>query len=165
MLTIKNHSNPQPATLDWPEGTTLQYTYHPNKTTGKPYYIEAFTKQPYTMFTAHGKTLKEVETLAWKSYRKAIECENHEWEARNYRNGAGFCKHCNLFRSGVLPIKEKCAICNERTYYTYYIDWYCEEHSEEGLKIDYPKLLAMPDSTDKRMKLSRIKFLMEEDED
>ena len=42
----------------------------------------------------------KAEDQAWIKYRKIINCKGHELERRGYKNGAGFCKHCNLFVCG-----------------------------------------------------------------
>lgn len=83
-------------------------------------------------FRGEGPSLEEAETKAWEKYVASRACANHEWEARGYTNGGGFCKHCNTFGSNVFSgeqLGQLCATCNEGTTYINYEDqWWCKEH-------------------------------------
>jgi hypothetical protein len=80
-------------------------------------FFEAFPRNPDTFIRGEGKTVEEAEQSAWSQYQKIIQCKNHEFEARGYENGAGFCKHCNLFMGGVFEPTERCFFCNCLTFY------------------------------------------------
>ena len=104
---------------------------------GEPYttaFFEAFPRNPNTFLRGEGKTVEEAETAAWAKFQKYQACPGHEFEKRGYTNGAGFCKHCNMFGSNVFPPWEKCVICGDLTYYTVSKtnDWYCENHKEQN---------------------------------
>jgi hypothetical protein len=62
-------------------------------------FFEAFTKEPDTFIRGEGSSVEEAEADAFQKYERYRACENHEFERRKYRNGAGFCKHCGLFKS------------------------------------------------------------------
>jgi hypothetical protein len=96
-------------------------------------FFEAFPKEPSTFIRGEGKTVEEAEQSAWKQYQKFKSCPEHEFERRNYKNGAGLCKHCGLFNSKAFDPLYKCVICGIPTYYTCDVDknWYCEDHSSQ----------------------------------
>lgn len=79
-------------------------------------FFEAFPKEPSTFIRGEGKTVEEAEDSAWKQFQKITACTKHEFEAKGYTNGCGFCKHCGLFGIDVLPITEKCVVCGVPTY-------------------------------------------------
>lgn len=66
-----------------------------------------------------GATLEESEKDAWEKTQVIVNCVGHDFVARGYTNGAGFCKHCNKFESGVFAPKELdqyCWVCGKETY-------------------------------------------------
>jgi hypothetical protein len=160
-LIIRNMTSPKPAAHAWPGDTQLQYTYHPNGRKDTPYYIEVFPTNPSTMITGRGQNLMEAETAAWNRYIKTIGCNNHEWEKRGYRNGAGFCIHCNLFQSKVFEPSENCHLCNIPTFYTHYLHFYCETHADQGQILDLEELQQLPETPENVMKIKRILSIIE----
>lgn len=102
-------------------------------------FFEAFPNNPDTFIRGEGINIVEGEENAWDQFEKIKNCKGHELERRNYRNGAGFCKHCGLFISDAFDPLEKCCICGTSTYYTYDKDdnWYCPEHEREMLPDKY----------------------------
>lgn len=61
-------------------------------------YFEAFPEVPIkTFIRGEGKTIEDAEKDAWEKYERIKLCPEHEFERKGYTNGAGFCKHCNLF--------------------------------------------------------------------
>jgi len=92
-------------------------------------FFEAFPKSPNTFIRGEGKTIEEAEAQAWVKFEKVRECEEHEFETRGYTNGAGFCKHCNMFETDVFEPTEECCICSKKTYYTQDNEnnWYCKD--------------------------------------
>lgn len=95
-------------------------------------FVEAFPKKPSTFIRGEGKTVHDAERSAWEQYQRILSCKKHEFERRGYRNGAGLCKHCNLFSSKIFESSEKCFICSKPTYNVSDVDdnWYCDEHEE-----------------------------------
>ena len=93
-------------------------------------FVEAF---PDTFIRGEGATIKEAEDSAWAKYQRRVSCPGHEWEPRNYKNGAGFCKFCNTFQSRVFTPGDlglSCHICGVPTYWSREDDkFFCEEHA------------------------------------
>lgn len=94
-------------------------------------FLEAFPNNPDTFIRGEGATVEEAEKNAWEQLQRYRSCKKHEFERRGYENGAGFCKHCGLFKSKAFEPLTKCKICGKPTYYTSDINgnYYCEEHS------------------------------------
>jgi hypothetical protein len=92
-------------------------------------FFEAFPRNPDTIIRSEGKNIEEAEEKAWARLQKITSCTGHEYERRGYKNGAGFCKHCNLFTSNVFEPDEECYLCKNKTYYGQTRDkqWYCED--------------------------------------
>lgn len=97
-------------------------------------FVEAF---PGTFIRGEGPTIQEAEDSAWAQYERRIQCPGHEWEARNYKNGAGFCIHCGTFGSQVFTPEDlglSCKVCGIPTYWSREITdegefFYCPEHA------------------------------------
>ncbi len=106
-------------------------------------FFEAFPNDPSTFIRGEGSSIEEAEEQAWNEFIKIKSCTNHEFERRHYRNGAGICKHCNLFNSKAFDPTTKCCICDKPTCYTQDINdkWYCEEHKDNMLEEDTPEWL------------------------
>jgi len=78
-------------------------------------YFEAFLKNPNTFVRGKGKTIEEAEKDAFAEYEKIINCPGHEFERRDYTNGAGICKHCGMFNSKAFEPIAKCCKCGKPT--------------------------------------------------
>jgi hypothetical protein len=95
-----------------------------------------------------GETPEDCENAAWATYQLALYCSGpggvHAWEPRGYSNGAGFCVHCNTFKSDVFTgegLGQHCEICQVGTTY----DWEkndagdvvfrCKEHHVRSEKM------------------------------
>lgn len=92
-----------------------------------------------------GEAPESCEEVAWTKYQVALHCSDgsgaHDWEARSYRNGAGFCSRCNTFGSQVFTgeqLGQLCKICGAGTTYHWHKDeatgaevFLCEEHYVE----------------------------------
>lgn len=67
-------------------------------------FVEAF---PGTFLRGEGPTIAAAEDAAWAKYQALAACPafpNHgPFEARQYRNGAGFCTQCGGWFAKVLP--------------------------------------------------------------
>lgn len=120
--------NPYPCLMSWPQDCFVQCggsglvfpAGHADKVLGKDAkdplknLVEAIT-DPKTYETAffeafpgpggflrgEGKTIEEAEASAWRQFRRHEDCPGHEFEKRGYKNGAGFCKHCKMFKTKV----------------------------------------------------------------
>jgi hypothetical protein len=62
---------------------------------------EAFPRNPDTFLRGEGATVQEAEQKCFEHYQRILACPGHEFERGKYQNGAGICKHCRLFLSGV----------------------------------------------------------------
>lgn len=86
----------------------------------RPYYttafFEAFPRSPNTFIRGEGETVAAAEEAAWRKFQKATGCPGHEFEARGYTNGLGFCKHCNMSQIGVMPPSVSCVGCGQLVY-------------------------------------------------
>ena len=103
-------------------------------------FVEAFPNNPSTFIRGEGKTVEEAETDAWLQFQKVIQCVTHEFERRNYTNGAGFCKHCGLFKGKAFKPNQFCVVCqkptNQKTDKNG--NWYCKDHPvPEELKSEW----------------------------
>lgn len=102
-----------------------------------------------------GETPQECEESCWKQYQKALNCPagEHEWEARDYRNGAGFCKHCGTFKADAFTgeqLGQFCHICGVGTTYSWKdapdgVVFSCKEHHVLDKESPLAKLLSDDD--------------------
>jgi hypothetical protein len=68
-------------------------------------FFEAFPGD--TFIRGEGKTVAEAEAHAFAQFIRFSACSGHDFERRNYTNGAGFCKHCGMFKGKAFePIPE-----------------------------------------------------------
>ena len=98
----------------WPEDTVVQWgvggLVFRDEDKGGNYvtaFFEAFPKDPDTFIRGEGATVAEAEENAFAQFEKYLACPGHEFERRGYINGAGFCKHCDLFAGSIfeeLPV-------------------------------------------------------------
>lgn len=100
-----NHHGHTPV-CEWPADCTVQWGARGvvlrRQENGGSYntaFFEAFPTKPKTFIRGEGSTIEEAERSAFGQFEKFQACPNHEFERRNYTNGAGFCKHCGLFNS------------------------------------------------------------------
>jgi hypothetical protein len=114
---------------DWPDGTFTQGgNVRRDRGNGVEdlVFIETFPRDPSTYLRGEGATYAAAEAIAWARWEKIVACPAvaargvHEFETRGYRNGAGFCRTCNLFQGKVFDLREigsVCVVCAE-PYYT-----------------------------------------------
>jgi hypothetical protein len=116
----------------WPEHCFVQCGDRGIVLRAKGSYQTAFFEAcpPETFIRGEGKTIPEAEADAWKQYQRILACPGHEFERRGYDNGAGFCKHCNMFKGNAFEPLHNCAVCGVATYHTHDTNgnWYCLEH-------------------------------------
>ncbi|MGU8718568.1 hypothetical protein ACV3RR_03800 [Clostridium perfringens] len=129
MRTIRTNSNKEYKLLfDWKDFGICCNEDLVNKTA----FFEVYPNNPNTYLRVEGKSLSEAEIKAWEQYQKILNCPKHEFERRNYKNGAGFCKYCGLFNSNAFEPVTKCHICGRKTNYSYDKDnnYYCKAHAD-----------------------------------
>lgn len=121
----------------------IDYSPKPHYTTA---FFEAFTNNPDTFIRGEGETVEMAEQNAWDKFQRYVKCPGHDFERRDYKNGAGFCKHCGMFKSKAFEPLTKCCVCEKPTYHS--CDkinlWYCEEHQHmipEENKTDINKMV------------------------
>lgn len=133
----------------WPETTIVS--------AGKGLVFRRGTRESYrTLFIevyppgasiirGEGETFEACENAAWTKYQNALSCPasedgSHQWVPRGHKNGAGFCAHCNTFKSKAFTgqdLGQFCDTCGVGT--TYHWDtnaageeiFLCEEHTPE----------------------------------
>jgi hypothetical protein len=124
----------------WPADCFVQWgssgvvlSRNPNKESYRTAFFEAFPNDPPTFIRGEGATVAAAEVAAFAKWEKYLSCLGHEFERRDYRNGAGFCKHCGLFRSGAFEPLETCCICNTPTFHSLTTDgrWWCVERKAQ----------------------------------
>ena len=101
---------------DWPMDTVWNFNFF--KSDGP--YVEVFINSPKnaeTFDAAYGETFEECEDILWKRYQNYINCV-HEFSRNSpkgvhYSNGAGFCKHCGMFRSEAFEPETICEECGK----------------------------------------------------
>ncbi len=108
-------------------------------------FFEAMPKDPRTFIRGEGASVKEAEANAYDKFTRATKCDGHEFERRKYRNGAGFCKHCDMFCSNAFEPIDKCSVCDTPTNYSRDKNglMYCEEHRSEMKKEDQPEWMNL----------------------
>lgn len=89
----------------------------------KPSYVTAFVEcfPPGSFIRGEGETVAEADDACWAKLQAYLGCTAHEWEARSYKNGAGFCIHCGQFGSQVFTAEQlglRCTTCQEPTFHT-----------------------------------------------
>jgi hypothetical protein len=121
---------------EWPEDCFVQGGHsgvvlgNATKPGYKTAYFEAF---PDVFIRGEGPTLEEAEDVCWAKYERQTSCPGHEYEPRGYKNGGGWCKHCNQFKGKVFTPEDlglKCKDCGVWTYWSRVDDdFYCELHA------------------------------------
>lgn len=143
--------------FDWPEDCKVQGgdkgIVFDKKAEGGSYrtsFFEAFPRNPDTFIRGEGKSMQEAEQKAWEKYQRYLACPaDHEdpdnFERRGYKNGAGFCKECGLFRGKMFEPTEKCHNCGTATYYTSdkHGRYWCEDCSDQIPEEDLSELQKM----------------------
>ena len=100
-------------------------------------FFEAFPRNPKTFIRGEGATIADAERAAFAKFERYSACAKHEFERRGYTNGAGFCKHCEMFASKVFEPSTRCLVCDKPTDWTHGTDergrthWFCEDHEAE----------------------------------
>jgi hypothetical protein len=116
-----------PAQHPWPAETFLQggTSGVVLRRTGGGYrtaFVEAHS-DTLGFLRGEGATWQEAEDDAWAKARRVLSCpgpNGHDWEARGYTNGCGFCRYCGRFGTGVFTAEELgslCAVCGTPTFW------------------------------------------------
>lgn len=144
-----NHAAKHP----WPAETTVSagtgVVFRRNTKAGEPRSYNTLFMEVYppgaAFIRGEGDSPETCEDAAWTKYQLALNCSDgsgsHDWEARGYQNGAGFCSRCNTFGSQVFTgeqLGQLCRICGVGTTYHWHTnesaggaEFLCEEHYEE----------------------------------
>lgn len=132
----------------WPDGCTIQWgsngvVLSREKGSYRTAFFEAFPGNPETFIRGEGKTIADAESKAWARYEKILACAEHAFERRGYRNGAGICAKCEMFKSKAFEPMEICRRCGKPTYFTYDTKnrWWCEECAPHIPANDVPEHL------------------------
>lgn len=124
-----HHRGTVPAQHPWPEdieclqGGGDGVVFGGKEGSYRTAFVEASDKR-FGFIRGEGATVALAEDAAWAKAQKAMGCPGHEYEARGYTNGCGFCKHCGRFATKVFTLAEVgslCAACGEPTDYTHVI--------------------------------------------
>ena len=93
----------------WPEDMTVQggsrgVVFTDN---GQGTYVTAFVEAfpGGTFLRGEGESIAEAELDCYRQYEVFVSCEHGPFEARNYRNGSGFCLSCGSWLCDVLPVQ------------------------------------------------------------
>lgn len=144
-------------TRPWPEHWLVQgsgggLVVRRDRSTYRTAFFEVFPDEPSTFVRGEGATLTEAEDAAWEQVQRIVTCPQHEFETRGYTNGAGLCRHCDLFASGVFDVADvgvPCVVCGERTNYSQVAgSWYCRRHApsrEQRVRLRAQAAAASPD--------------------
>jgi hypothetical protein len=95
--------------------------------------FEVKLREPQTFFTRDGDNFADAEDKAYEHLGRIRACPHHEFERRGFRNGVGFCLHCDLCSPHALEPLESCALCGCTTYFAQRgKKSYCESHAPDG---------------------------------
>jgi hypothetical protein len=100
-----------PATCEWPHDCLIQcgdsgVVFVEGGDNYQTAFWEAFPETPSTFIRGEGATIQEAEQNCFAQYQRILACPEHEFERGRYESGAGICKHCKLFLSGVFEPTE-----------------------------------------------------------
>lgn len=157
---------PAPARMPWPDDVRLQgggigLVIRRDPAKGEPgsyttAFVEAFVAGSF--IRGEGPTIVEAEQSCWDGYQRLLHCPGptgeHSWKPGRtrksgfdpYRNGAGFCEHCDAFRSGLFTAEQLgqfCEACGEPTMWHHERDadgadrFLCETHAPKDPRLDY----------------------------
>lgn len=140
----------------WPEDAYVQWGAHGLVLSASkgPYttaFFEVFLENPDTFLRGEGTSIEAAELSAWEQYERILSCPSHEFERREYRNGAGICRYCGLFKSKAFEPLEHCHICGVPTFFTCdkHDRWYCETHYRSIKEEDKTEQIKMIEQWEK----------------
>lgn len=144
-----NHEAKHP----WPAETFVSagtgVVFRRNAKEGEPRSYSTLFMEVYppgaAFIRGEGESPAACEDAAWAKYQRALNCSDgsgsHDWEARGYHNGAGFCSRCSTFGSKIFTAEQlgqHCRICGVATMYDWHTnaetgseEFLCEKHYEE----------------------------------
>lgn len=126
---------------DWPLSTVWNLNGSLDPTVNQMYGLgsvsmEVFTHEPEnaaTMLGADGITFEECEEKCWEKYQEYQRCQHtftrESPDGGHYTNGAGFCKHCGMFKSQAFEPETVCTSCGKHAnlFSTLNDEWLCED--------------------------------------
>lgn len=132
-------------------------------------FVEAFLDDSF--YRGEGDSIEAAEAACWDKYVRTTACSGHEWEARGYKNGAGFCKHCNKFESKRFTPEQLglyCGYCQKPTFYGEATttegveEFFCEEHIGLIHKARLEQLMSKSVLAEReRLEAGRLRFLLD----
>ena len=75
-------------------------------------FVECFPEEPSCYLRGEGATLAESEQNCWAWYQRVVDGHEHIWDSRGREDGYGYCSTCHVGMSDVLPVTQKCALCD-----------------------------------------------------
>lgn len=170
-MRIKNTSvdttQPWPDTITLIQGGSTGIVIRPASRGGNygTAFVEVFSPEG-GFVRGEGPTITDAEQAAWVKYSKHAACTEHDYEPRNYRNGAGFCKHCNKFEINVFTPEQLgcfCKVCGVGTFWSRIDDdMYCEEHAQDPATLWLKReRLKQTEGTDEAVTGSKLNDLFE----
>ena len=116
----------QLAAAPWPAGTGIQggrrYGATREGGDGLGYFVEV-SPGGTGFIRGHGVDVAAAEAAAYARHAAGLACPGHQWETRDFTNGAGFCQLCSTFASGVFTgeqLGQRCSTCGAGTTYGRY---------------------------------------------
>lgn len=141
------------ASIEWPDEFYLQggrdgiVFSRKDNTSYRTAFVEIISSSIF--IRGEGATIVEAEQKAYKKYQTQQSCSGHEYVTRGYTNGAGFCKHCGKFKSGVFTAEELgqyCIVCGkpsldqEEDIQTGVLKFYCSSDLTKKYNKDFEYL-------------------------
>jgi hypothetical protein len=89
-------------------------------------YLTAFVEcddEPGGFIRGEAPNVECAERVAYLKYLTRTRCPGHEYEARDYTNGAGFCRRCDRFAPHVFTgeqLGQHCSVCGVGTTFGRY---------------------------------------------
>lgn len=159
--------------MPWPEDCKVQCGARgvvlSEKGNYRTAFFEAFPRNPNTFIRGEGTTIEEAERACWEKLEKYRAChldhtDPENFDRRGYTNGAGFCKECGFFGSGIFEPSEECCQCGAKTFHSQDNQqrWWCETCSDsmpEEFWSDVQRMIRESPMMEemRKMRLQRVK--------
>lgn len=120
-------------------------------------YTTAFVECAHdnSFIRGEGETLAEADDACWAKLQAFLGCTQHQWDARGYRNGGGFCTLCGQFGAKVFTAEQlgiRCTVCQVPTFHTMTGDEMSEEVRCEAHDPKWPYFVAHLEASPSRRK-------------
>lgn len=111
----------------WPAGIHMSPYNYGDAVIEAGYRLKAGERTAYVKCTlpgvfilGRGITIEYADDEAWAQLQAYRACPGHEWQARGYREGTGFCTHCGTTGIKVITAEElglRCTECGTPTFH------------------------------------------------